>query len=80
MTELYPSPYLPVELWRKVISNLKSEADLVFLWTSARNVSHGWREIVDEWVLKRHLRRTYIVYFFCKSTRPEHRARARSNR
>ena len=54
---------LPPEILASVISQgFAEEADLVFLWTTLRNVNHRFRALVEEYVRKNYLRKTYITY------------------
>ena len=52
---------LPAELYAAIISTFRSEQDLVFLWTVLRNVSHLFRDLVDEFVRRRHLPETHLI-------------------
>ena len=55
--------HLPTEILASVISQgFAEEADLVFLWTVLRNVDRRFRALVDSYVRKNHLKRTYITY------------------
>ena len=53
MSEQAISSWLPLELWQKVVEeNFTFGVDLISLWTSTRNISHTWRKIVDDFVVK----------------------------
>lgn len=58
-----PVTRLPPEILASVISQgFAEESDLVFLWTALRNVNHQFRDLVQDYVRKNQLKRTYITY------------------
>ena len=61
---------LPPELAALVIAqNFPSDADLLFLWSSLRHVSHFWRRLVHEFVRKRHLPYSFVTLRLGSSNR-----------
>jgi hypothetical protein len=63
MALLSPLSVLPTEICLKIISeNFRSDEGLVILWTSVRNVSRRWRDLVDDYFRLEHLPRTTIIF------------------
>jgi hypothetical protein len=53
--------HLPPEILLAIVQTYRSDQDLVFLWTVLRNANHTFRDLVDEWVRRRHLHTMMIV-------------------
>jgi hypothetical protein len=60
--------YIPTEIYANIISQFKTEAELVFLWTVLRNVSRMMQDLVDAFVRHRHLPKTHIIPDLCMSS------------
>ena len=54
---------LPAEILASILSlGFGHESDLVYLWTTVRNVDHRFRHEVEEFVRRTHLKRSHITY------------------
>lgn len=53
----------PSEILASILSEgFGEEPDLVYLWTTLRNVDHRFRYEVEEFVRRTHLKRSFIAY------------------
>jgi hypothetical protein len=69
MALIDPFSTLPTELCLKVISqNFSTDECLMILWTSIRNVSQRWRDLVDDYVRLEYLPKTVITITSIRST------------
>jgi hypothetical protein len=60
---------LPNEIISLIISlGFEDEFDYLYLWATLRNVNHRIRYLVEEFVRRNHLKKTFITYIFKNPT------------
>ena len=52
---------LPLEIWYMIFGKIKTQHELVHLWTDCRCVSKQFRETVESWFFSEYLTRTRVI-------------------